>query len=205
VLMMMVQFYGPRIGAVYVRRSGPTPHPPLVAWLHGGGQEHGLRSGTENTGMIVGLGRAAELVRDHVREYGAHMHAVRSALLEELGRLLGAGELHVHGGEAAGGTLPNTASVAFLPLARAGATAAEMLGKCAGVLAGTGAACHSASATAARGTLAALGVEPALARATVRLSVGRETTEDEVRRAAASLAAAVSAAVATRTAARVGE
>lgn len=75
---------------------------PLVPMLYGGGQEGGLRSGyggspsshyllylvsppsTENTGMIAGLGKAAELIVNHVMQYGCHMKLIRDYLEEEL-------------------------------------------------------------------------------------------------------------------------
>ena len=78
-----MQFYGPRIGALYARnclgdparRSAPVEH-----MFMGAGQERGLRPGTENTACIVGLGKAAELVTRHLDKYSSHMREMRDHL-----------------------------------------------------------------------------------------------------------------------------
>ncbi|KFU86537.1 Selenocysteine lyase, partial [Chaetura pelagica] len=72
------KFYGPRIGALYVR--GPGTSTPLHPLLFGGGQERGFRPGTENTAMIAGLSQAAELVSKNWEAYEAHMRDVRDYL-----------------------------------------------------------------------------------------------------------------------------
>lgn len=77
----MLQFYGPRIGALYVRRPVVELVSPVV---RGGGQEHNLRPGTENTPMIVGLGVAAKLVSDNMDKYSDHMKSIRDYLQNEL-------------------------------------------------------------------------------------------------------------------------
>lgn len=61
-------------GALFVR--SPSEETPLFPILFGGGQERGFRAGTENTGMIAGLGEAAQLVLDNLDEYSAHMKKV---------------------------------------------------------------------------------------------------------------------------------
>ncbi|XP_052493063.1 selenocysteine lyase isoform X6 [Budorcas taxicolor] len=76
------KFYGPRIGALYVRGLGE--HTPLYPMLFGGGQERNFRPGTENTPMIAGLGKAAELVAENCDAYEAHMRGVRDYLEERL-------------------------------------------------------------------------------------------------------------------------
>ncbi|XP_066858891.1 selenocysteine lyase isoform X2 [Anser cygnoides] len=72
------KFYGPRIGALYVHGPGTTT--PLHPMLFGGGQERSFRPGTENTPMIAGLGKAAELVSRNWEAYEAHMRDVRDYL-----------------------------------------------------------------------------------------------------------------------------
>ena len=73
------KFYGPRIGALYMRnREDLTP------MLLGGGQESGQRSGTENTPMIVGLGAAAELVTQNLAQYALNMKTTRDLLYQLL-------------------------------------------------------------------------------------------------------------------------
>jgi len=60
-------------GALYIRSLNSLSSAPLHPMLFGGGQERNLRPGTENTGMIAGLGKAAELVVEHLEEYNMHM------------------------------------------------------------------------------------------------------------------------------------
>ncbi|KAM6258509.1 selenocysteine lyase isoform 2-T3 [Porphyrio hochstetteri] len=84
------KFYGPRIGALYVRGPGTTT--PLHPMLFGGGQERSFRPGTENTPMIAGLGQAAELVSKNWEAYEAHMRGVRDYLEARLEALLNSAE-----------------------------------------------------------------------------------------------------------------
>lgn len=59
-----------------MRNLGTVSSAPLFPMLFGGGQERNYRPGTENTGMIAGLGKAAELVVEHLNEYQMHMQKV---------------------------------------------------------------------------------------------------------------------------------
>ncbi|XP_052658978.1 selenocysteine lyase isoform X3 [Harpia harpyja] len=85
------KFYGPRIGALYVRGPGTTT--PLHPMLFGGGQERSFRPGTENTPMIAGLGQAAELVSKNWEAYKAHMQDVRDYLEARLEALCDSAQL----------------------------------------------------------------------------------------------------------------
>jgi selenocysteine lyase len=76
------KFYGPRIGALYARKPGLLA--PIYPMLFGGGQERNFRPGTENTGMIAGLGKAAELVCKHIGDYYHHMETIRDYLEQQL-------------------------------------------------------------------------------------------------------------------------
>ncbi|RXG54805.1 Selenocysteine lyase [Armadillidium vulgare] len=76
------KFYGPRVGALYVKKLGSGA--PLYPLLYGGGQERGYRSGTENTPMYVGLGKACALVQENVLEYSSHMKKMRVYLERQL-------------------------------------------------------------------------------------------------------------------------
>ncbi|XP_060039913.1 selenocysteine lyase, partial [Erinaceus europaeus] len=76
------KFYGPRVGALFVRAPGDLT--PLHPALFGGGQERSFRPGTENTAMIAGLGKAAELVTENLEAYEVHMQGVRDYLEERL-------------------------------------------------------------------------------------------------------------------------
>jgi len=184
------KFYAPKVGALY-HRSGVTVTP----MFYGGGQEAGLRPGTENVPMIVGLGAAAELVTTNLSMYAEHMAEMRNYLREQLIRRfqLVAGE---DGGSLKAGevcwrmvdsmTLPNTLSVRF-----GGTTSPELLRKCQGKIeASCGAACHSAGPVSAV-LLASFRWGKEGARETVRLTVGRDTTMPMVDKAVDAFAAAL--------------
>ncbi|XP_022423816.1 selenocysteine lyase isoform X11 [Delphinapterus leucas] len=99
------KFYGPRIGALYVRGLGELT--PLYPMLFGGGQERNFRPGTENTPMIAGLGKAAELVAEKCEAYEAHMQAVRDYLEERLAAEFGE-RVHLNSQFPGTERLPNT-------------------------------------------------------------------------------------------------
>ncbi|KAM5327534.1 selenocysteine lyase isoform 2-T2 [Glossophaga mutica] len=106
------KFYGPRIGALYVRGLGE--HTPLYPMLFGGGQERNFRPGTENTPMIAGLGKAAELVTENCEAYEAHMRDVRDYLEERLVAEFGEKKIHVNCQFPGVERLPNTCNFSFL-------------------------------------------------------------------------------------------
>jgi len=165
------KLYAPKgVGALYVRRGVA-----LESVLHGAGQEHGLRAGTENVPYLVGLGAAAESAAGHLKVANESMAALRDRLFERLSQRIGE-PLEVNGG--GGKRLPNTLSINFPRVA-----AEEMLRRVPELCASTGAACHSGS-THMSTTLQAIGLSPTVARGTMRLSVGRFTSEEEVDRAA---------------------
>ena len=171
------KFHGPKgVGALWIRDGVE-----LVRRVHGAAHEYGLRAGTENVPGIVGLGAAAEIAGRELAAAMPRVRVLRDRLRAALERELG--ELVVHGDPEAG--LPNTLSVAL------GVPAAELLAALDGeVAASAGAACHDGGAVLSP-VLAALGVPAGVARCTVRLSVGRTTTEAEVDRAAGRIVAAV--------------
>ncbi|KAK6175703.1 hypothetical protein SNE40_014103 [Patella caerulea] len=169
------KFYGPRIGAIYVNdvQKGKTP---LYAMLHGGGQEYNLRSGTENTGMIAGLGKAAELVADNLDLYQSTMLKTRNYLEEQLLVVFGK-DVCINGKFTTSERLPNTCNVSFLNTELKGH---EILKRCKQVQASVGAACHSQNR--ASHILQAIGVPDKIAWSALRLSVGRETSEEDIDR-----------------------
>jgi cysteine desulfurase len=170
------KFYAPKgIGALYLRRGTP-----FAAFLRGAGHENGRRAGTENIPGIAGLGAACALASIEMEERAGRMRATRDRLEAALrARFPG---LVVHGGTAE--RLPNTLSAAI-----PGADANALLARLDGVAASAGAACH-ASGTEPSRVLLAMGVDPALARSTLRLTTGRSTTLEEVDLAAARIAEA---------------
>ena len=180
------KFYGPRVGCLY-HRAGLS----LTPMFYGGGQEGGLRPGTENTPMIVGLGVAADLVRRNLAEYSGHLRSVRDYLRDELIRhfTLVSSDLPVSlaRGEICWRyvdrlTLPNT-----LSLRVGGWTGPALLAACQDDLeASCGAACHTGAGVSSTLVNSFLWGEVG-ARETVRLSVGRETSRADIDRVVAAL------------------
>jgi cysteine desulfurase len=168
------KLYAPKgVGALFVRQGVG-----LEPWLHGAGQESGLRAGTENVAGIVGLGAAASLAFKSLDSTQQRLSELRDRLLAALRRAVGEG-LVVHGELAP--RLPNTLSVSF-----PGVSGYDLLSRAPELCAATGSACHS-SVPSISPTLAAMGVAPHVARGTIRLSLGWYTSEDEIDRAASLL------------------
>jgi len=173
------KLYAPQgIGALYIRRG--TPFEPF---LRGAGHQGNRRSGTESVALSAALGAACALADRELEARGRHLQEMRDRLERALRGLFPG--LVVHGGESK--RLPNTLYVA-LP----GLDANELLARVQGLATGSGAACHSGSVTPSK-VLLAMGVKPEIARATLRLTTGRETTAAEIDEAAVRLAAATRA------------
>ncbi|PSR20625.1 MAG: cysteine desulfurase NifS [Sulfobacillus acidophilus] len=171
------KLYAPKgIGALYIAPSVNLP--PLLA---GGGQEQGYRSGTESVPLVVGLGRAAQLAEAWLASGGVISQAKLRDHLEQKLREIHP-QVRVFGCHAP--RLPNT-----LAFACPDWTGSSLLARCPGILAGTGSACHTGQAGSP--TLQAMGVPASVAQGLIRLSLGRETTMDEVHTAAALLAHAL--------------
>jgi cysteine desulfurase len=168
------KLYAPKgVGALYVRRS--TPIAPLIL---GAGHERGLRPGTENVASIVGLGVACEIAVRDLETVGARVSGLRDQLWRELAAAIPG--LAQNGDP--GFRLPNTLNVRF-PKVSGSALLAAASGE---VAASTGSACHEARDSASP-IILAMGVAPAGAVGSVRLSLGRETRKHDVERAAAAL------------------
>jgi len=167
------KLYAPKgVGALYVKRG--TPLAPLVL---GASHEHGLRPGTENVASIVGLGVACEVVTRDLAATAARLKALRDLLWERLASgvpgLVRNGHRELR--------LPNTLNVRF---PRASGTA--ILEGAPEVAASTGSACHEGQESASA-VILAMGIEPEEAVGSVRLTLGRGTTENDVVRAAEAL------------------
>lgn len=174
------KLYAPKgIGALYVR--GGTE---LTRQLHGAGQEAGRRPGTENVLEIVGLGKACELAHRDLEKNAAHLRAMRDRLHQALLDELGEESIRLNGHPEQ--RLPNTLSLSFLSV-EANTLLSEINEK---VAASAGAACH-ADTVDVSAVLQAMQVPIEWAMGTVRFSVGRETTSDEIDRAAKIVANAV--------------
>ncbi len=169
------KMYAPKgIGALYVRDGVELE--PVIG---GGGQERGRRAGTENTAFIVALGAAAELAASSLGEEPARVRRLRDRLEAELTARL-PGRVHPNGDRVE--RLPNTLNVSI-----DGSAGAELLAAIPALAAATGSTCHSGSA-APSSVLLAMGLDEQRAAGAIRLSLGRWTTEDDVRLASARLA-----------------
>ncbi|KAK7863884.1 hypothetical protein R5R35_007217 [Gryllus longicercus] len=165
------KFYGPRIGALFVR--GPASVSPIQPMFYGGGQERGWRPGTENTPMIVGLGEAARLVHDNLHSYQDHMLSIRTYLEEKLMETFGKDNIRFNCSSS--DRLPNTSNIS---LVGNGLYGHVLLSKCQFLTASIGAACHKQNKPS--GILLASGIQAEMAANAIRLSVGRDTTKGDV-------------------------
>jgi cysteine desulfurase len=164
------KIYGPKgVGCLFVRRG--TVLAPLVT---GGSQERNRRAGTVNVAGAVGFGAAATRARARLEGDARRQATLRDRLESRLLSIAGAGR---NGGDP---RLPNTANIWFDDV---DAESLVMALDLAGVAASTGAAC-AAGGTEPSHVLKAMGLPPERVESSLRLSVGRSTTEDQVDRAA---------------------
>jgi cysteine desulfurase len=165
------KLYAPKgIGALFVRRGVA-----LERLIHGGGQESSRRAGTENVPYIVGLGTACEIANRSLPAATEHLRQLRDRLWNRL-RIALAERVVLNGHPTE--RLPNTLNVSFV-----GRIGGEILAATPEIAASTGSACHEGHVTLSR-VLQAMGIDPEIGRGTVRLSVGRFTTESDVDQAA---------------------
>jgi len=159
---------GPQGAGALIRRTGLSPEP----LIKGGGQERGFRAGTENVAAIAGFGAAAEAAANSLTTEPARVAALRDRLEAELRSATP--DLVIF---AAGiGRLPNTSLVA-VPGTKA--ETALIAFDLKGIALSSGSACSSGKVQPSH-VLAAMGVEPALARAALRISLGWETIETDL-------------------------
>ncbi len=161
--------YGPKgVGALYVRKGVR-----LAPLIHGGGQEHGLRSGTENVASIVGFGRACELARQRQHNGDNERQArLRDRLARGVRELIAAAK--VNGQDAK--RLPNTLNM-VLPGIR-GESLVTLLDR-RGIAFSSGSACK-AGAPEPSAALLAMGLTTDEAHCSIRFSLGYGTTEEDI-------------------------
>jgi cysteine desulfurase len=172
------KLYGPKgVGALYVRRR---PRARLSPLFSGGGQERGLRSGTLPSPLVVGLGEACRIAAAEMEGEAARLAGLRARLETGLGGAIpglvlnGSAEARIAGN---------------LNLTFPAATAEAMLRLCPDLCVSTGSACSSAAVEPSY-VLTALGLTAEQAGRTLRLGLGRFTSEADVDYAVAALAAA---------------
>ena len=167
------KLYAPKgVGALFVRRGTP-----LAPVLVGAGHERGLRPGTENVPFIVGLGAACDLAATNLATEADRQRTLRDELWDTLREAIPAITVNGHPTE----RLPNTLNVSF-PRVRGSA----ILSAAPEIAASTGSACHEGGESASP-VLLAMGIDATRALGAVRLSLGRGTKREQIRRAARAL------------------
>lgn len=168
------KLYAPKgIGVLYIRRGVE-----IEKFMHGADHEMGRRAGTENIILVAGLGIACQLIEQNLDGYIQHMGQMRDRLEAGLQREIPGVRVNGHPEK----RLPNTSSVSFK-----GQEANTILDKLQSVAASAGAACHSDRIDVSA-VLKAMNLPIEYAMGTIRLSVGRDTTEDEIDRAVQEIA-----------------
>lgn len=161
---------GPKgTGALFVRRGTP-----VAAFVHGGGQERDLRSGTQNVAGIAGFGKAAEIASEETLQEGPRLEKLRDRLQEEI--VAAIRNVRVNGAGAP--RVPGTLNVCLTGVE--GESLLLMLDS-AGIAASSGSACTSGSLDASH-VLLAMGIPNEIALSSLRLSLGRENKEEDIER-----------------------
>ena len=163
------KFYGPKgVGCLFVRRRGPRVR--LALQVHGGGHEGGMRSGTLNVPGIVGLGAAAELCGTEMATEAPRIQALRDRLAASLTERMDYVSLNGHPTE----RLPNTLNMSF-----AYVEGESLMLKMPEIAVSAASACTSASLEPSF-VLRAIGLADELAHGSIRFSLGRFTTDQDI-------------------------
>jgi cysteine desulfurase len=167
------KFYGPKgVGALYVRSQRPAIR--LFPLIHGGGQEHGLRAGTLNVPGIVGLGAAAEMASECQESDADRLTRLRDHFEDRLAEAIPG--LKINGKSAP--RLPGTSNITFPDV-----VAGDMMQGIGRLAASLGSACSAGSGKPSH-VLAAMGLTKKDVGGSVRFSMGRHTTNEEIDTAA---------------------
>ncbi len=163
------KIYGPKgTGALYVRRRNPRVR--LTAQIDGGGHEKGLRSGTLNVPGIVGLGKACQICQQEMLQDAECLSRLRDKLEYALLEL---GEVYVNGRKE--NRLPHVTNLSFKHVDSNGL----MMALQKNIALSSGSACTSATPEPSY-VLKALGLSDELAHSSLRFSLGRKTTEEQI-------------------------
>lgn len=161
------KMYGPKgVGALFVRRK---PRVRLEAQMHGGGHERGMRSGTLATHQLVGMGEAARIAKEEMAAETAHTIALRDRLWAGVSDM---DEVYING--SAELRVPGNMNISF-----AFVEGESLLMSLKDLAVSSGSACTSASLEPSY-VLRALGLNDEMAHSSIRFSIGRFTTEEEV-------------------------
>jgi len=177
------KLHGPKgVGALFVRRGVALN--PIV---HGGGQERGLRSATENVAGIVGLGEACAIAKGEMSSEAARLVGLREKILDGLKNTVPNAYLIGHSYK----RLPGHLCLGFAGQEGEAITLLLELDE-AGVAVSSGSACSASHADKPSYVLSAMGFDPIRARGSLRITLGRFNTEDEADRFSEILPRAVS-------------
>lgn len=161
------KIYGPKGAACLYIRKGVKIQP----LLHGGGQEMGLRSSTINLAAIAGFAKACDVAKEEMEKEGARQTRIRDKIIKEVLKIK---DSYLTGDSK--NRLPNNASFYFSFVE--GESIILQL-DLAGIAASTGSACSSAKLEPSH-VLLAIGLKPEQAHGSLRISIGRQTTEEEI-------------------------
>lgn len=163
------KMYGPKgVGALYVSRKNPRVK--VTAQMDGGGHERGMRSGTLNVPGIVGFGKAAEIARLEMAQDAERLSKMRDRLQAELTKLE---ETKVNGNESS--RMPHVTNISFKHVEGEGL----MMTFNQSIAVSSGSACTSASLEPSY-VLVGMGLGDDLAHSSIRFSLGRFTTDEEI-------------------------
>lgn len=168
------KFYGPKgVGALYIRTG--TAITPL---LYGASHESGLRPGTENVAGITGLGKASEIAKRELLKRVHSMKNLSNKLYTELRNQIPGLQLNGHSAK----RLPNTLNLSF-PDASGSLLLSKLQRE---IAASTGSACHEGKHNPSA-VLKAMGISDREALSSIRISLGRTTTERQIKKAAKAI------------------
>ena len=164
------KLYGPKgVGALYIKKGTK-----LIPFMHGGEQERGRRASTENVPGIIGLGKAIEIARQEMSEEAERVTFLRDKLISSLLAQIDHTRLNGHPRK----RLPNNVNVSiFFAEGESMCLSLDLEGICAS----TGSACSSGSLEPSH-VMIALGLPPEQAHSSLRLTLGKWTTEEEIDR-----------------------
>jgi cysteine desulfurase len=166
------KMYGPKgVGALYVSRKNPRVK--VTAQMDGGGHERGMRSGTLNVPGIVGFGKAAEIAREEMGKDAERLSKLRNHLEAELTKME---ETQVNGN--VGSRMPHVSNISFKHVEGEGL----MMTFNQNIAVSSGSACTSASLEPSY-VLVGMGLGDDLAHSSIRFSLGRFTTPEDVEQA----------------------
>jgi cysteine desulfurase len=162
------KLYGPKgVGVLYIRKGSK-----LTPFMHGGAQERGRRASTENVPGIVGLGKAAELAGQDLEVEAQRLTGLRDKLISGIVQKVDRTHLNGHPVK----RLPNNVNIS-VEFVEGESMCLNM--DIAGICASTGSACSSGSLEASH-VLLAIGLEPVQAHGSLRFTLGKWTTEEDI-------------------------